>query len=98
MKIIIWGCIVFVFAVFYITVVKQNGDLVDVNYTAFVSFKISTANLIFVSFFSGAFFGVLFMTLSVFKQRLRVSAERRKLVKVEKEVENLRAMPLKDEV
>ena len=38
------------------------------------------------------------MTVSVFKNKRQVGKTKKQLAKVEKEVENLRAMPIKDEV
>ena len=49
-------------------------------------------------FFVGMTLGVLLMSMSVFKNKRRVGKTNKELKKVEKEVENLRSMPLKDEM
>lgn len=51
-----------------------------------------------VVFIVGLLLGWLFMTLSVVKNKRVVSKTKRQLAKVEQEVENLRAMPIKDEL
>lgn len=53
--------------------------------------------VIMIPFFIGMILGVLLMTMSVFKNKRQVGKATRDLKKVEKEVENLRAMPLKDQ-
>ena len=50
------------------------------------------------SFLSGMVIGWLFMSLSVFKNKRQVGKAKKQLAKVEQEVENLRTMPIKDEV
>ena len=49
-------------------------------------------------FFIGMILGVLVMSLSIIKNKRRVGVAKKALVKVEKEVQNLRAMPIKDDV
>ncbi|NNC99315.1 MAG: LapA family protein, partial [Gammaproteobacteria bacterium] len=48
------------------------------------------------TFILGLLLGWLFMTLSVFKNKRKVGKARRQLAKVEREVENLRTLPMKD--
>ena len=50
------------------------------------------------TFVFGILLGWLFMGLSVIKNKGQLGKAKKALVKVETEVQNLRAMPLKDEV
>ena len=50
------------------------------------------------TFVFGILLGSLFMSLSVIKNKRHLGKAKKALVKVETEVQNLRAMPLKDEV
>ena len=92
---ILIGVLSFLFA---ITLYLKNQHSVEVSYYFGLSYELNVAILLIITFVLGVVFGLVVMTLSLFKEKMRFSAEHRRLVKVEKEVENLRAMPLKDEV
>ena len=91
--------VVFIFFLLLsISLYLENPQNIEFNYYFDINWQVNFVVFLFSVFFSGALFGALLMSMSVFKQKMRTSAEHRKLVKVEKEVENLRALPLKDEV
>jgi len=92
---ILIGVLSFLFAV---TLYLKNPHNIEVSYYFGLNYQFNVAILLILTFVLGIVFGLIVMTLSLFKEKMRFSAEHRKLVKVEKEVENLRAMPLKDEV
>jgi len=97
-KKIVW-VLLFVFcALFAVTLFLKNPHEVEVFYYFGINWNVNVVILLMGTFFSGVLFGLIVMYWSVLKQRMRFSSEHRKLVKVEKEVESLRAMPLKDEV
>ena len=77
---------------------KTDKEFVVIDYYFIEPFSVSVFFLLAVPFLFGLLSGIFFMSFSVFKHKRRSSAEKKKLVKVEKEVENLRALPLKDEV
>jgi len=83
---------------FSISLYLENPHAIEFNYYFDINWQVNFVVFLFSVFFTGALFGALLMSMSVFKQKIRTSAEHRKLLKVEKEVENLRALPLKDEV
>jgi len=98
-KKIVWVFLLVFCALFTATVYYKNPHVVEVNYYfGLDGMEFNVAALVLFTFFSGVIIGLLVMYWSVFKQKMRFSAEHRKLVKVEKEVESLRAMPLKSEV
>jgi len=101
MKKIAWLFWILVFAVlvlFAATLALENKDWIEISYYFFAPIKVPLFALLVVPFFIGLLVGMLIMSLSVFKHKRQCSIEKRKLVKVEREVENLRALPLKDEV
>lgn len=101
MKKLVWLFWILIFAVilfFVMSVQLKNDNLVEINYYFNIQHQISVFWLLSIPFLSGLLLGVIIMSFSVFKHKRRGSAEKKKLVKVEKEVENLRALPLKDEV
>ena len=98
MKKIVWVVLFVFFVLFTITLLLKNSHKVDVNYYFDIKWQIHIVVLLMGTFFSGLTLGLIVMYWSVLKQKMRFSAEHKKLAKVEKEVENLRAMPLKDEV
>ena len=98
MKKIIW-LLLFLFCVaFAITLFLKNPHQVQVLYYFGINWNVNVIVLMMGVFFSGVTFGLIVMYWSLLKQKVKYSAEHRKLEKVEKEVENLRALPLKDEV
>jgi len=97
-KLLKFVLLVVIGAVLIMSLYNKNPELVQVSYYFGLSGEFAMATVLIATFFIGVLFGALVMSLSLFRQKLRFAAEHRKLVKIEKEVENLRAMPLKDEV
>lgn len=81
-----------------VTLNLKNDQLVTLDYYAGLHWEGPIAWLLTLTFSAGLIVGALFMSLSVFKNKRNASKTRRKLEKVEKEVENLRTMPIKDDV
>jgi len=76
----------------------KNPDSIDISYYFGFSQSVPLYILLFGPFLIGLITGALLMSVSVVKNKMKTRSEHNKLIKVEKEVENLRAMPLKDEV
>ena len=93
-----WIPVFLLLVVFAFTLSLENTNLVEVKYYFFETKNVSVFVLLMAPFFIGLLLGVVLTSFSVFKHKRRCSAVTRKLTKVEKEVENLRALPLKDEV
>lgn len=95
-KKIFWALLCLFSALFAISLILKNPEKVNISYYYGINFELPIYVLLLITF--SAVLCFFWMLLLVFKQKMRVSSEHRKLVKVEKEVENLRALPLKDEV
>jgi len=96
-KLILWVLLFLFVAAFSASVYIENRELIPVKYLHLEG-EIKIFWLLIVPFIIGLLMGALLMSFSVLKQKRRFSIEHKKLSKVEKEVENLRALPLKDEV
>ena len=96
-KLILWVLLFLFVAAFSASVYMENRELISVKYLHLEG-EIKIFWLLIVPFIIGLLMGALLMSFSVLKQKRRFSIEHKKLSKVEKEVENLRALPLKDEV
>lgn len=97
MKRLFYLLIFLIFALFAFTLNLKNPQIITVSYYFNISWDLPLFLVIMLPFFVGMVLGVLLMSLSVFKNKRQVGKTNRELKKVEKEVENLRAMPLKDE-
>lgn len=98
LSLLFWATVFLVVLCFVITVEIKNDSLIQVNYYWDLQYEVSVFLLLSIPFLTGLLLGVIVMSFSVFKHKRRNSVEKKKLAKVEKEVENLRALPLKDEV
>ena len=98
MRKLAYSLVFLVFAFLAITVTMKNMQPVAVQYYFNIQWETSLAFAMFACFASGLIVGALLMTVSVFKNKRQVGKTKKQLAKVEKEVENLRAMPIKDEV
>lgn len=83
---------------FAILLKTENDEKIPVKFLHLIDGEYTVFWLIIIPFVAGLLVGALLMGFSVLKQKRRFSIEHKKLSKVEKEVENLRALPLKDEV
>lgn len=98
MKKLIYGLVVLLVFLLALTLNLKNPQLVTINYYFDLQWETSLVLALTAAFAIGLVFGWLMMTLSVFKNKRQVGKAKKELAKVEKEVENLRAMPIKDEV
>ena len=83
---------------FLITLEMKNPESILVQYYWGIEYTLPMFVLIVIPFVLGLFFGVVFMSLSLFKHKLSLGKTKKDLVKAEQEVQNLRAAPIKDEV
>ena len=86
------------FAVFAFTLNLSNPETINLKYYFGFSGDFPLFIVLMAPFFIGMVLGVLIMSLSVFKNKRQVGVAKKALSKVEKEVQNLRAMPIKDDV
>ena len=98
MKKLFYAAILIVFFVAALTLNLKNPQAVTINYYFDLQWQTSLVLALTAAFAIGLLLGWLIMTLSVFKNKRQVGQARKQLAKVEKEVENLRTMPIKDEV
>ena len=98
MKKLFYVLIFLVFAAFAFTLNLSNPETILVKYYFGFSLELPLFIVLMAPFFIGMILGVLVMSLSIIKNKRRVGVAKKALVKVEKEVQNLRAMPIKDDV
>jgi len=98
MKRLVYLVVFLLMAVFTLTLNLQNPQLVSFNYYFNFHWEAPLALVLMATFTIGLICGWLLMTLSVFKNRRQVGKAKKQLAKVEREVENLRTMPIKDNV
>lgn len=98
MKRILYFVVFLVVALFAFTLNLKNPDNILVQYYFDIQWNLPLFVVLMAPFFAGMLLGVLMMSMSVFKSKRHTSQTKRSLAKVEKEVQNLRAMPIKDEV
>ena len=75
----------------------SNSEPVALSYLGF-NWAGSVAALVGAVFILGLFLGALVVWVLSFKLKFQVRQSRKKLEKVEKEVQNLRALPIKNDV
>jgi putative membrane protein len=83
---------------FLITLEMKNPESIFVQYYFGIEYSLPMFILIVIPFLAGLLFGVLFMSLSLFKNKRSLGKTKKDLVKAEQEVQNLRSAPIKDEV
>lgn len=98
MKRLLYLCFFLLFALFAFTVNLKNPQMVTLNYYFDFHREAPLVLVLTATFVFGILVGWLFMSLSVIKNKRQVGKANKALAKVETEVQNLRAMPLKDEV
>ena len=75
----------------------KNPALVAFSFP-FIDVEAPLGAIMLVAIFIGMILGALLVSMSLIKSKIVGNKAKRDLAKVEKEVENLRAMPIKDEV
>lgn len=96
MKYIFGIAILVLLSIFAYSVNLQNPELITLKYYFGVEWSIKVATLLLCTFLIGLFVGAFVVSLSLLGQKFRTSLVSRKLKKVEKEVESLRAAPAKE--
>lgn len=81
-----------------ITINLKNPQAVTFNYYFNIHWETKLMLLLSVTFVLGLLLGALLMSFKLFASKRETGKTKRALAKVEKEVENLRAMPMKDEL
>ena len=95
MKKFILTIIVFLlFAVLALTINMRNPGSITLNYYFGWQAEVDLYVVLVVPFLIGLVLGALLMSISVFRTKMAAGRSKRQLAKVEKEVENLRAMPV----
>lgn len=89
--------IIIVFLLLGFVLHVKNPDTVMFSFP-FIEWQAPLGLLLLLALLAGMLFGALLLSFSLMKSKMIGSKAKRDLAKVEKEVENLRAMPLKDEV
>jgi len=97
MKKFLYLLLFLIFALLAFVLHLKNPDPVQFSFP-FIEWDAPLGLLMLLALLTGVVFGAILMSFSLFKSKLIGSKTKRQLAKVEKEVENLRAMPLKDEV
>ena len=98
MKRLIYLIVFLLVAIFAFTLNLKNPQAVNLQYYFDLQFEAPLVLVLTTTFLLGMMIGWLFMSLSVFRNKRQVGKAKKQLAKVEQEVENLRTMPIKDEV
>ncbi len=84
------------FFVFALTLNLKNPDAVTLKYYFGFEREVQLFVVLLVPFVIGMLLGVLLMSVSVMRNKMQTGKTKRELAKVEKEVQNLRAAPIKE--
>lgn len=98
MKKIIYATILVLFFLAALTLNLKNPQPVTISYYFGLEWHTSLVIALSAAFVLGMLLGWLIMAGSVVKSKRRAGKARKQLAKAEKEVNNLRTMPIKDEV
>jgi len=98
MKRLFYVLLILIILVLGITFSLKNPQNVEVNYYFGFSWLGPMSWLLLVVLAVGACLGVLFTSSWVFRSKRQLARVRRDVRKMEQEVNNLRALPIKDEV
>ena len=96
MKRIIYLILTLVVTLFTVTFTLLNSQPVKVNYY-FGSYEIDLLIVVVICLVIGAFLGVMAALGKIFSLKQEMSRKEKKIKITEKELENLRSLPLKDE-
>ena len=81
------------FAVFFTLLTIENTELVTFKFY-FIQYEVALFVAIIMPFIVGLLLGVVIMSLSVVRNKMQTGKAKKQLTKAEKEVENLRAVPM----
>ncbi|MEJ2181412.1 MAG: LapA family protein [Gammaproteobacteria bacterium] len=96
MKRIIYLILTLVVTLFTVTFTLLNSQPVKVNYY-FGSYEIDLLIVVVICLVIGAFLGIMAALGKMFSLKQEMSRKEKKIKITEKELENLRSLPLKDE-
>ena len=94
MKKILFFIVFIFFVVFALTLNIKNPGQVTLNYYFGIQRELDLYLVLIAPFAVGLILGALLMSISVIRNKAQVGKTKRKLSKVEKEVDNLRAAPI----
>lgn len=83
---------------FGLTFSLKNPQLVEINYYPDVVISTPLVVVLLVTLLLGVLIGILVMSLSQLRRRRELSRARKEVLKLTEEVQNLRALPIKDSV
>jgi len=83
---------------FGLTFSLKNPQLVEINYYPDVVISTPLVVALLVTLLLGVLIGILVMSLSQLRRRRELSRARKEVLKLTEEVQNLRALPIKDSV
>ncbi|NND82673.1 MAG: LapA family protein [Gammaproteobacteria bacterium] len=98
MKKLFYGIVLLLFFVAALTLNLKNPQPVTIHYYFGWQWETSLVLALTAAFTAGLVLGWLIMTVSVIKSKRQAGKTKKQLAKVEKEVENLRTMPIKGDV
>lgn len=98
MKKIVYGTILLVVILLSLAFAAKNPQIVEIQYYFGFTWKGSLAVLLLMAMSTGVLVGVMGMLVYALKSRRQASKARRYTEKIEKELENLRALPIRDDV
>lgn len=87
-----------VIIVFGVSFALKNPDLITIKYYFDISWTVKLAALLAAALAIGAVLGVLLTSMWVLRSRRRLSQAKREVRKMEQEISNLRALPIKDDI
>jgi len=83
---------------FGLTFSLKNPQLVEINYYPDVVISSPLVVVLLVTLLLGVLIGILVMSLSQLRRRRELARARKEVLKLTEEVQNLRALPIKDSV
>jgi putative membrane protein len=83
---------------FGLTFSLKNPQLVEINYYPDIDIAAPLVVVLLVTLLLGVLIGVLVMFLSQLRKRRQLSRAKKEILKLTEEVQNLRALPIKDSV
>jgi putative membrane protein len=98
MKKILYWAILLVVILLSLAFAARNPQVVEIQYYFGIHWKGSLAVLLLMVMSIGVLIGVMGMLVFALKSRRRASKAHRYTERIEKELENLRALPIKNEV
>ena len=83
---------------FGLTFSLKNPQLVEINYYPDIIISAPLVVVLLVTLLLGVVIGVLVMSMSQLRKRRQLSRAKKEILKLTEEVQNLRALPIKDSV